>query len=307
MLFYQELVPTSMKFLITGGAGFIGSHLVDKLLSDGYHVKVIDNESASENDFFYWNEKADNYCYDISNYNKIERLFRDIDCVFHLAAESRIQTAIKNPAKTFRVNFKGTLNILNACKKYNVNRIIYSSTSSIYGLKNIPPLKENMARNCLNPYSSSKVAGEDLVKIFSRLYNLKSIILRYFNVYGERQPTKGHYAPVVGLFQKMKKDGKPMTVVGDGKARRDYTHVKDVVNANILAAMKKDLLKTETINIGTGTNYSVLELVDMIGGDYVHIPPRLGEAKETLADISKAKNYLNWEPSISIKNWIKNK
>ena len=296
-----------MKFLVTGGAGFIGSHLVDKLLGDGYDVKVIDNESASENDFFYWNEKADNYLYDILNDNKIEKLFKDIDCVFHLAAESRIQTAIKNPSKTFSVNFKGTLNILNACKKYNVNRIIYSSTSSIYGLKNIPPLKENMDRDCLNPYSSSKAAGEDLVKIFSRFYNLKSIILRYFNVYGERQPTKGQYAPVVGLFQKMKKDGKPMTVVGDGKARRDYTHVKDVVNANILAAMKKDLLRTETINIGTGTNYSVLELVDMIGDDYVHIPPRLGEAIETLADISKAKNYLNWEPSISIKNWIKNK
>ena len=296
-----------MKFLVTGGAGFIGSHLVDKLLGDGYDVKVIDNESASENDFFYWNEKADNYLYDILNDNKIEKLFKDIDCVFHLAAESRIQTAIKNPSKTFSVNFKGTLNILNACKKYNVNRIIYSSTSSIYGLKNIPPLKENMDRDCLNPYSSSKAAGEDLVKIFSRFYNLKSIILRYFNVYGERQPTKGQYAPVVGLFQKMKKDGKPMTVVGDGKARRDYTHVKDVVNANILAAMKKDLLRTETINIGTGTNYSVLELVDMIGDDYVHIPPRLGEATETLADISKAKNYLNWEPSISIKNWIKNK
>ena len=296
-----------MKFLVTGGAGFIGSHLVDKLLGDGYDVKVIDNESASENDFFYWNEKADNYLYDILNYNKIEKLFKDIDCVFHLAAESRIQTAIKNPSKTFSVNFKGTLNILNACKKYNVNRIIYSSTSSIYGLKNIPPLKENMDRDCLNPYSSSKAAGEDLVKIFSRFYNLKSIILRYFNVYGERQPTKGQYAPVVGLFQKMKKDGKPMTVVGDGKARRGYTHVEDVVKANILAAMKKDLLRTETINIGTGTNYSVLELVDMIGDDYVHIPPRLGEAKETLADISKAKTYLNWEPSISIKNWIKNK
>ena len=296
-----------MKFLVTGGAGFIGSHLVDSLIDGNHDVVVIDNESASENENFYWNDKAENYKHDICDYNKIENLFKNINCVFHLAAESRIQTAIKNPAKTFRVNFMGTLNVLKACKQYRVDRILYSSTSSYYGLKNDVPLVEDMDRDCLNPYSSSKVAGEDLVKMYSKLYNIRSVIFRYFNVYGERQPTKGQYAPVVGLFQKMKSEGEPMTVVGDGDARRDYTHVKDVVSANILAAMKKDLLKTETINIGTGTNYSVLELVDMIGGDYVHIPARIGEAKETLADISIARNYLNWEPTIYLEDWIKNK
>ena len=296
-----------MRFLVTGGAGFIGSHLVDSLIDGNHDVVVIDNESASENENFYWNDKAENYKYDICDYNKIENLFKNIDCVFHLAAESRIQTAMKNPTKTFRVNFIGTLNVLNACKQYEVDRILYSSSSSYYGLKNDVPLIEDMDRDCLNPYSSSKVAGEDLVKMYSKLYNIRSVIFRYFNVYGERQPTKGQYAPVVGLFQKMKSEGKAMTVVGDGDARRDYTHVKDVVNANVLAAMKKKLLKTETINIGTGTNYSVLELVDMIGGDYVHIPSREGEAKETLADIFKAKKYLNWEPTIYLEDWIKNK
>ena len=294
-----------MRFLVTGGAGFIGSHLVDALVDGNHDVIVIDNESASENENFYWNNKAKNYKYDICDYNKIENLFKNIDCVFHLAAESRIQTAIKNPTKTFRVNFIGTLNVLKACKQYKVDRILYSSTSSYYGLKNDVPLVEDMDRDCLNSYSSSKVAGEDLVKMYSKLYNIRAVVFRYFNVYGERQPTKGQYAPVVGLFQKMKSEGKPMTVVGDGDARRDYTHVKDVVSANILAAMKKDLLKTETINIGTGTNYSVLELVHMIGGDYVHIPPRKGEAKETLADISVARNYLNWEPTIYLEDWIK--
>tara|TARA_B100001250_G_scaffold90607_1_gene75308 strand:+ start:2171 stop:3061 length:891 start_codon:yes stop_codon:yes gene_type:complete len=296
-----------MRFLVTGGAGFIGSHLVDSLIDSNHDVVVIDNESASENENFYWNDKSENYKHDICDYNKIENLFKNIDCVFHLAAESRIQTAIKNPSKTFRVNFIGTLNVLKACKQYKVDRILYSSTSSYYGLKNDVPLVEDMDRDCLNPYSSSKVAGEDLVKMYSKLYNIRSVIFRYFNVYGERQPTKGQYAPVVGLFQKMKSEGKAMTVVGEGDARRDYTHVKDVVNANVLAAMKKKLLKTETINIGTGTNYSVLELVDMIGGDYVHIPPRIGEAKETLADIFKAKKYLNWEPTIYLEDWIANK
>ena len=296
-----------MRFLVTGGAGFIGSHLVDSLIDSNHDVVVIDNESASENENFYWNDKAENYKHDICDYNKIENLFKNIDCVFHLAAESRIQTAMKNPAKTFRVNFIGTLNVLKACKQYKVDRILYSSTSSYYGLKNDVPLVEDMDRDCLNPYSSSKVAGEDLVKMYSKLYNIKSVICRYFNVYGERQPTKGQYAPVIGLFQKMKSKGKPMTVVGDGLARRDYTHVKDVVNANILAAMKEEILESKVVNIGTAKNYSVLELVDLIGGEYIHIQSREGEAKETLADISVAKDYLNWEPTIYLEDWIKNK
>ena len=296
-----------MKCLVTGGAGFIGSHLVDYLIERSHNVIVLDNESASENENFHWNDSAENYKYDICDYNKIENLFKDIDCVFHLAAESRIQTAIKDPSKTFKVNFMGTLNIMEASRKHKVDRVLYSSTSSYYGLKNSPPLIESMNRDCLNPYSSSKVAGEDLIKMYSKLYGIKSVIFRYFNVYGERQPTKGQYAPVVGLFQKMKSEGKPMTVVGDGLARRDYTHVNDVVNANILASMKKELSESKVINIGTGINYSVLELVDLIGGEYIHIPPREGEAKETLADISAAKTYLNWEPTIYLEDWIKNK
>ena len=296
-----------MKFLVTGGAGFIGSNLVDTLVDLNHNVIVVDNESASENESFYWNSKAENYKYDICDYNKIEPLFKNVDCVFHLAAESRIQTAIQNPSRTFKVNVIGTLNILDASRKHKVNRIVYSSTSSYYGLKNNPPQVEDMDRDCLNPYSCSKVAGEDIIKMYSNLYDINSVIFRYFNVYGDRQPTKGQYAPVIGLFQKMKSEGKPMTVVGDGCARRDYTHVKDVVNANILAAMKEEILESKVVNIGTAKNYSVLELVDMIGGEYIHIPPREDEAKETLADISVAKNYLNWEPTIYLEDWIKNK
>ena len=296
-----------MKYLVTGGAGFIGSHLVDRLISEKHNVIVIDNESASENEDFYWNDSAENYKHDICDYNKIKYLFKNVDCIFHLAAESRIQTAIKNPAKTFKVNFIGTLNILEASRLYDVKRVIYSSTSSYYGLKNQSPLVESMDRDCLNPYSSSKVAGEDIVRMYSKLYGIESIIFRYFNVFGERQPTKGQYAPVIGLFQKMKSEGKPMTVVGDGLARRDYTHVKDVVEANVLAAMKEELSKSMVINIGTGINYSVLDLVKLIDGEYIHIPPREGEAKETLADISIARGYLNWEPTINLEEWIKNK
>jgi UDP-glucose 4-epimerase len=160
-----------------------------------------------------------------------------------------------------------------------------------------------MNRDCLNPYSLTKVAGEDMIKMYADLYNMDAIIFRYFNVYGERQPTKGQYAPVVGLFQKLKKNKKKLTVVGDGLALRDYTYVKDVVDANILA-MRNNISGCEVFNIGTGKNYSVLDLAKMIGGEIEYIPPRKGEAKETLANISKAKNKLGWRPKMNLKKWI---
>tara|TARA_Y100000590_G_scaffold60997_1_gene65118 strand:+ start:1486 stop:2376 length:891 start_codon:yes stop_codon:yes gene_type:complete len=293
-----------MKCLVTGGAGFIGSNLVDELISLGYDVIVIDNESAKENEIFYWNKNAENYTYDICDYDKIKPLFNKIDCVFHLAAQSRIQPSIINPNHTFKVNCKGTLNILNAAKENNVSKIIYSSTSSYYGLKNTIPSKEEMSRDCLNPYSYTKVFGEDLCKMYYQLHGMNIFILRYFNVYGERQPTKGQYAPVVGIFQKQFINNEKMTIVGDGMQRRDYTHVRDVVSANT-KIIDSNLNGFETFNVGTGINYSVLELAKMIGGPYEFIPKRKGEAKETLADISKICKKLNWSPSIMIKDWIK--
>ena len=293
-----------MKCIVTGGAGFIGSNLVDELIKQGHQVVVIDNESASENEQFYWNDKTENYKLDICNYEKIEPLFKDVDWVFHLAAQSRIQPAIKNPIRTVRVNCEGTTNVLQASREHNVKKVMYSSTSSYYGLKNNIPAKEDMERDCLNPYSVTKVAGEDICKMYTKLFGVKTVIFRYFNVYGERQPIKGQYAPVIGLFQKMKSEGKPMTVVGDGKQRRDYTHVSDVVNANILAAENDDVGNGEVINIGTGTNYSVLDLVNMVGGEYIHIPERLGEARETLANNILAYKLLGWSPKIKLEEWM---
>ena len=295
-----------MKCLVTGGAGFIGSNLVDKLISLDYDVIVIDNESAKENEKFYWNQDADNYTYDICDYDKIKSLFNNVDYVFHLAAQSRIQPSIIDPSYTFKVNCEGTLNILNAARKSNVSKIIYSSTSSYYGLKNTVPSKEEMSRDCLNPYSYTKIFGEDLCKMYYQLYRMNIFVLRYFNVYGERQPTKGQYAPVIGIFQRQFKNNQKMTIVGDGMQRRDYTHVQDVVSANI-KIIDNNLNGFETFNVGTGINYSVLEIAQMIGGSYEFIPKRKGEAKETLADISKINKMLNWNPSIMIKDWIKKK
>ena len=295
------------KVIVTGGAGFIGSHLVDRLIKDGYQVIVIDNESAECNEEFYHNYKAKYYKINIENYDEIEPLFKDVDYVFHLAAESRIQPTLERPVKACTTNYIGTCNILEASRRNGIKRVMYSSTSSAYGLKNSIPLNESMHRDCLNPYSVTKVGAEDLCKMYYTLYGLECVIFRYFNVFGERQPLKGQYAPVVGLFLEMVKSGKPMTVVGDGLQTRDYTYVGDVVEANILA-MNTDNKNSfgEIYNVGSGTNHSVLDLVEMIGGKHTHIPPRDGEARNTLADIRKIMLDLDWKPKVTIKEWIDN-
>lgn len=307
-----------MRYLVTGGAGFIGSNLVDRLVNEGHDVTVIDNESASSNECFYWNEKANNYKYDICDYTMCSDVFErhSPEVVFHLAAEARIQPTIEDPLKAIETNVVGTGTMLQLCRKHGVKRLVYSSTSSAYGLKNNPPLKETMPNDCLNPYSVSKTAGEELCKMYSKLFGLQTVIFRYFNVYGERQPVKGTYAPVVGIFQKQKVANQPLTIVGDGEQRRDFTHVSDVVEANILAATKIfdewQINGTENTiyqygqiyNIGTGTNHSVNEIAKLIGGESIHIPARLGEARITLADISKTKRELGWIPKIKLEDWL---
>ncbi|MBC8297276.1 MAG: NAD-dependent epimerase/dehydratase family protein [Pelagibacterales bacterium] len=296
-----------MKCLVTGGAGFIGSNLVDKLLSLGHQVIVIDNESSDAHERFYWNSGAENYKYDICEFEKIEKLFKGVDIVYHIAAEARIQPAIINPLLAIRSNVLGTCNILQASRKHAVSRVIYSSTSSAYGLKNKAPLSENMKNVCLNPYSVSKVSGEELCKMYTKLYNLETVIFRYFNVYGERQPTKGQYAPVIGLFIKQKSQGLPMTIVGDGLQKRDFTHISDVVRANLAASdLSNKVCVSEVFNVGTGKNHTIIDLTSFLKKDkVVHIPPRLGEARETLADISKIKNLLGWAPKIKLEDWIR--
>ena len=299
-----------MNCIVTGGAGFIGSNLVDRLIEDGHQVTVIDNESSDAHDSFYYNDNAQYWNFDIADYEKIQPLFKDIQCVFHLAAEARIQPAIENPLLAVKTNVLGTCSVLQAARENNVKRVVYSSTSSAYGLKNSVPNEETMPKDCLNPYSVSKTSGEELCQMYTKLFGLETIIFRYFNVYGERQPTKGQYAPVVGLFQKQHLNNEPMTIVGDGLQRRDFTYVLDVVEANILASLSKNNeVLGEILNIGSGVNHSVLEIAHLIGGknaNTVHVSERLGESRETLSDCSKAHMLLGWKPKISIENWINN-
>ena len=302
-----------MKALVTGGAGFIGSHIVDRLLFDGHDVVVIDNESTDCHESFNWNDNAENYKYDICDYDKIEPLFKNVDRVFHLAAEARIQPAIQNPTLTTKTNVYGTCNVLQASRQNNVGRVMFSSTSASYGLKNKAPVREDMVPDCLNAYSITKVAGENLCKMFYDLHGLETVCFRYFNVYGERQPVKGQYAPVIGLFQRQHETGNPMTIVGDGKQRRDFTYVGDVVEANMIASMSesKDILG-EVFNIGTGQNHSMWDLVKMISREttlvenkhYRFIPERPAEVKISLADTTKADKVLKWQPFMNLREWL---
>ena len=296
-----------MKSLVTGGAGFIGSHLVDRLLEMGHEVIVIDNESAESNEEFYWNDKAQNYKYDVRDYKNTRPLYEGVDYVFHTAAESRIQPAILNPIEAVSVNCVGTVTVLQCAREAGVQKVIYSSTSSGYGF-NEPPNNEEQRDDCLNPYSVSKVAGEKLCKMYNDLFELKTVFFRYFNVYGERQPIKGQYAPVIGIFLRQRGDGEALTIVGDGEQRRDFTHVSDVVSANVLAATVEvdDSCYGQLYNVGNGVNYSINEIADAISDNQITIPPRIGESRVTLANNTKLKETFGWNPKVNLMEWINN-
>ncbi|NBW56733.1 NAD-dependent epimerase/dehydratase family protein [bacterium] len=294
--------------LVTGGCGFIGSHIVDTLVNTCHKVKVIDDESATSNEIFYKNPKAEYFKVSINNYNDILPIFKGVDYVFHLASESRIGTSLENPALACLTNVVGTCNVLQAATNSMVRKVVYSSTSACYGLKNKCPMKETMPNDNLNPYSLTKLAGEELVQMYYKIWGLPTVALRYFNVYGERMPTTGIYAPVLGIFLRQKKARQPITVVGNGSQKRDFVYVGDIVTANINAAAITDKsIFGQAFNIGTGKNISILEIAKLIESDPAKIkflPPRIGEAQNTKADISKAKKYLHYKPSLQVADWI---
>jgi UDP-glucose 4-epimerase len=294
-----------MKSLVTGGAGFIGSNLVDKLLDLGHEVVVIDNEYSDVHDQFYWNDKAQNYKYDIRDYENTRPLYNGVDFVFHIAAEARIQPAIENPIQAVSINSVGTCTVLQCAREAGVKRVMYSSTSSAYGMNESPNV-ETQPDDCLNPYSVSKVNGEKLCKMYTSLYGLPTICFRYFNVYGERQPLRGQYAPVIGIFLRQRSSGESLTIVGDGNQRRDFTHVSDVVMANILAATSSIDSKFfgEVFNVGTGTNHSVNQIAGMISKNKVNLSPRPGESRVTLANNQKIQKVFGWKPSVNVEDWI---
>ena len=243
----------------------------------------------------------------------MKNVFNKVDYVFHLAAESRLQPAIKNPINAVHKNCVGTATMLQCAREAGVKRFIYSSTSSGYG-NNPWPNTEDQPDDCLNPYSASKIAGEKICKMYYNLYGLETVVLRYFNVFGQRSPRKGQYAPVIGIFRRQKADNEPLTIVGDGSQRRDFVHVQDVARANYLASMMplKNMAKFnghdytgEVFNVGSGKNYSIQEIADSISDDQTYISQRKGEMDTTLADITKIGEGIGWKPEIDVLEWIK--
>lgn len=296
-----------MKVLVTGGHGFIGSHLVDRLIDLGHHVVVVDDQSAN-NEKFYVNEKAENHVFSICDSSKLQRVTKDCQFAFHLAAESRLQNAINDPRRAVDVNIGGTLSVLDACVANKINGLIFSSTSSIYGLTDKLPIKENLPEDCLNPYASTKYAAELLIRNYTQLHGLRTNILRYFNVFGERAPAKGQYALVTSIFLRQKKAGEPLTIVGDGSQKRDFIYVKDVVEANIRCMEQWDsstiLGYADVFNVGSSKEVSVLELANKISNNIVFIPERLGEAKNNLCSYQKFFNATIWTPSVDVLEWL---
>ena len=290
--------------LVTGGAGFIGSHIVEQLIGLGHEVVVVDNE-YSDNENFHWRDDTYNINIDITD-KALKNAFTNVDYVFHLAAEARIGPAIENPVNAVNINTIGTCNVLQCARDAGVKKVMYSSTSSGYGL-NPSPNDETQPDDCLNPYSVSKVAGEKICKMYTDLYGLKTVIFRYFNVFGERAPKKGQYAPVIGIFLRQLEAGEKLTIVGDGEQRRDFVYVKDVANANIMAAISNadDEAYGQVYNVGSGVNYSVNDIASFISNDTINIPPRIGEARDSLANINKIQKTFAWRPEVNVEQWVR--
>lgn len=292
------------KYAVIGGAGFIGSNLVDMLINDGHDIVVIDNLSTGKQDNI--NSAAKLHPIDISNSKSVKRLvdiFSGCDGVFHLAALARVQPSIDNPHEYNKVNVDGTLNVLAAARDAGVKRVVYSASSSAYGNAKIFPTPEDHPTDPLSPYGLQKLIGEQYCRVFHHCYGLETVSLRYFSVYGERQSLEGAYRLVMGIFAKQKLEGKPLTITGNGEQRRDFTYVMDVARANLLAMTSSNVGAGESINVGSGDDRSVNQLADLIGGEKQYIEKRL-EPERTLADNSRAKELLGWVPTTAVEEWV---
>lgn len=290
-------------YLVTGGAGFIGSNLVDALIADGHSVRVLDNLSTGKRERL--NSKAEFIEKDFTDLESIRSAFENVEGVFHVGALPRIPLSIDQPIETTEVNVIGTLNVLVAARDAKVRRVVYSASSSAYGSQTELPLRPDMPPNPLNPYALQKFIGEKFAEQFNRFYGLETVSLRYFNVYGPRMATEGAYVTVISHFMRQKKAGEPLTIAGDGDQTRDFTHVSDVVHANMLAMSSPNVGHGEVLNVGAGERHSVNEIAQIVGGPVTHIEARKGEARDTLADTSKTKELLGWEPSVKFVDGLR--
>jgi len=290
-----------MKIIVTGGAGFIGSHIADALIEEGYEVHIVDNLSAGKKENV--NSKAILHVIDIREREKLIPIFENAKYVFHEAALPQVQYSIENPIETHEINVTGLLNVLEASRINKIKRVVFASSSAVYGNQEILPITENMKVFPLSPYGAHKYIGEIYCSLWSRIYNLETVSLRYFNVYGKGQSSTGAYASVVAKFMDLKKADLPLTVTGDGEQTRDFIDIKDVVSANLKAMKSIKVGKGEIINIGSTYRASVNEIAELVGGPIEYLEPRV-EPRDTQADITKAKALLDWEPKVLLEDGI---
>ncbi len=293
-----------MRYLVTGGAGFIGTNIVEALLARNDSVCILDDFSTGKRERV--PVVAELIEGTITNLETCRRACAGVDGVFHTAALARMPRSIEDPIGTNDANVNGTLNMLVAARDAGVKRFVFSGSSSVYGVQDTLPLKEDMKPRPGNPYALQKLAGEEYCRLFWELFQFPTVTLRYFNVYGGKyQTTDGAYALVFGIFIRQKRAGEPLTLCGDGEYRRDFTHVDDVVRANLLAMDGATVGHGEIINIGAGDNHTVKALAALVGGETVFIPPRPGDARDSLADRARAKELLGWEPMVPFEDGVR--
>ncbi|MFA6171786.1 MAG: NAD-dependent epimerase/dehydratase family protein [Patescibacteria group bacterium] len=288
------------KCLVTGGAGFIGSNLVDALIDRGDEVIVVDNLATGKKENI--NSKAEFFELDLRDYEKIKPLFHGVDYVFHEAALARVQPSIEEPLKYHDYNVNAVVNVLEAARQAGVKKVVYASSSSIYGDQEKMPLTEDMPAIPISPYALQKWIGEEYCRLFSFVYKLPTVCLRYFNVYGPRMATEGAYASVISIFGQQRQKGEAMTVAGDGTHFRTYTYVKDIVRGNLLAA-ESDICDGQAMNTGQSTEYNVNDIAKMFGGPTINLPERI-EPVRNLCSNTKAKKLLGWEPTMDLPEWL---
>lgn len=278
------------KVIVTGGSGFIGGHIVRRLLEQGIEVVNIDIKLDPK--------------LDVRDVDLLREKFVGADTVFHLAALPSVPYSIEHPLDTNETNLTGTLNVLVAARDARVKRVIFSSSAAVYGQQDVLPVQEDAPKRPMSPYAMQKLSSEEYLELFSRIYEVETVSLRYFNVFGEGQNPDGPYASAIPKFLKMRSEGEPLTIFGNGEQTRDFVHVSDVVAANIAAATSQKVGRGESINIASGSEATINEIARLIGGEVNYLPPRL-EIKNSVASIDKARHLLDWEPRVVLEEGIK--